>query len=66
MGHLTHENASCPDNSTLFLHAAYEELNLIQIVTYIHPLQMMIKTLRVQMGFKTVTRVPPDEITSAW
>ena len=47
------------------IHAAYEELNLILIVTYIHPLQMMIKTLRAQMGSKTITRVPPDEIASA-
>ena len=47
------------------LHAAYEKLYLIQFVTYIHPLQMMIKTLGAQMGSKTLTRVPPDEIASA-
>ena len=52
------EKASCLDNSKFLLHAAYEELNLIQIVTYIHPLQLMIKTLRAQMGSKTLTRVP--------
>ena len=53
------------NHSKFLLHAAYEELNLIQIVTYIHPLQMMIKTLRAQMGSKKLTRVPPDEIASA-
>ena len=47
------------------LHAAYEELNLIQFMTYIHPLQMMIKTLRAQMESKTLTRVPTDEIAYA-
>ena len=46
------------NHSKFLLHAAYEELNLIQIVTYIHPLQMMIKTLRAQMGSKKLTRVP--------
>ena len=35
--------ASYVDNSKFLLHAAYEELNLIQIVTFIQPLQMMIK-----------------------
>ena len=45
--------------------AAYVELNLIQLVTYIHPLQMVIKTLRAQMGSKMLIRVPPDEIASA-
>ena len=48
--------------SKFLLHAAYEELNLIQIVTYIHTLQMSTKTLRAQMGSKMLTRVPPDEI----
>ena len=48
------EEALCVDNSKFFLHAAYEELNLIQILTYIHPLQMMIKTLRAQMGSQTL------------
>ena len=57
--------ALCADDSKFLLHAAYEELNLIQTVTYIHPLQMMIKTLRAQMEFKTLTRVPPDKIASA-
>ena len=42
----------------------YAALNLIQIMTYMHPLQM-IKTLRAQIGSKTLTRVPPDEIASA-
>ena len=46
------------DNSKFLLHAAYEELNLIQTVTYIDLLQMMIKTLREQMGSKTLTKVP--------
>ena len=50
--------ATCVDNSKLLLHAAFAELNLIQIVTYIYPLQMRIKTLRAQMGSKTLTRVP--------
>ena len=40
------------------LNAGYEELNLIQIMTYIHPLQMMIQALRAQMGSKALTRVP--------
>ena len=56
--------ASCADISKFLLYAVYEELNLIHIMTYIHPLQMMIKTLRVQMGSKTLTRVPTDEIAS--
>ena len=34
-------------------------------MTYIHPLQMMIKTLRAQMGSKTLTKAPTDEIVSA-
>ena len=45
--------------------AACGELNLIQIVPYIHPLQMIIKSLSVQMGTKMITRVPPIEIASA-
>ena len=52
------EKALCADNSKFLLHAAYEELNQIQIVIYIYPLQIMIKTLRAQMGSKTLTRVP--------
>ena len=59
------ELALCADNSKFLLLAAYEELNLIQSVTYIHPLQMIIKTLRAQMGSKTLTRIPHDEIASA-
>ena len=34
-------------------------------MTYIHPLEMMIKTLRAQMGSKTFTRVPSDKIASS-
>ena len=49
------------DNSKFLLHAA----DLIQVVTYIHPLQINIKTLRAQTGSKTITRVPPNEIASA-
>ena len=60
------EQALCMNNSEFLLHAAYEELNLIQTMTYIHPLQMLIKTLRAQMGSKTLTKAPPpDEIASA-